>query len=135
MVKVMQHIRRVGQNHTFTPYTTVYLVISLPKIPKIPYTHHIYTHHIYKILANPTHTVLWVRVPRILVAPLHVQLFIRLVSTCLCVCVCVRLNVCVYSFPWFFSVLVQCEVNLCSYVKTTQPVFIIICVHYTSCSL
>ena len=37
---------RVGQNCTFTPYMTVYLVISLPKIP--------YKHRIYMVLANPT---------------------------------------------------------------------------------
>ena len=38
---------RVGQNHIYTPYMTVYLVISLPKIP--------YTHLIYMVLANPIH--------------------------------------------------------------------------------
>jgi len=35
---------RVGQN-VYVPYMTVYLVISLPKIP--------YIHHIYMVLANP----------------------------------------------------------------------------------
>jgi len=30
---------RVGQNRTYTPYMTVYLVIFLPKLP---YIHHIY---------------------------------------------------------------------------------------------
>ena len=29
------HIHEVGQNRTSTPYMTVYLVISLPKIPHI----------------------------------------------------------------------------------------------------
>jgi len=48
MVRV-QLIFRVGQNRIFTPYMTVYLVISLPKIP--------YIHRIYMVLANPTHTV------------------------------------------------------------------------------
>ena len=41
------HIFRVGQNRINTPYMTVYLVISLPKIP--------YIHRIYMVLANPTH--------------------------------------------------------------------------------
>ena len=38
-------MHRVGQNRIYTPYMTVYLVISLPKIP--------YTHRIYMVLANP----------------------------------------------------------------------------------
>ena len=41
------HIYRVGQNRIYTPYMTVYLVISLPKIP--------YVHRVYIVLANPTH--------------------------------------------------------------------------------
>jgi len=41
------HISRVGQNRIYTPYMTVYLVISLPKIP--------YVNRIYMVLANPTH--------------------------------------------------------------------------------
>ena len=36
---------RVGQNRIYTPYMTVYLIISLPEIP--------YIHHIYMVLANP----------------------------------------------------------------------------------
>jgi len=40
------HKCRVGQNRIYTPYMTVYLVISLPKIP--------YKHRIYMVLANPT---------------------------------------------------------------------------------
>jgi len=36
---------RVGQSRIYTPYMTVYLVISLPKIP--------YVDRIYMILANP----------------------------------------------------------------------------------
>ena len=36
---------RVGQNRIYTPYMTVYLVTSLPKIP--------YIHRIYMVLANP----------------------------------------------------------------------------------
>jgi len=43
-------ICRVGQNRIYTPYMTVYLVISLPKIP--------YIHRIYMVLANPIHMVL-----------------------------------------------------------------------------
>jgi len=38
---------RVGQNCIYAPYMTVYLVISLPKIP--------YIHRIYMVLANPRH--------------------------------------------------------------------------------
>jgi hypothetical protein len=38
---------RVGQNRIYTPYMTVYLVISLPKTP--------YIHRIYMVLANPMH--------------------------------------------------------------------------------
>ena len=33
----IHHICRVGQNRIYTPYMTVYLVISLPKIPYVPY--------------------------------------------------------------------------------------------------
>ena len=36
---------RVGQNRIYTPYMTVYLVISLPKIP--------YVNRIYMVLADP----------------------------------------------------------------------------------
>ena len=36
---------RVGQNRIYTPYMTVYMVSSLPKIP--------YTHRKYMVLANP----------------------------------------------------------------------------------
>jgi hypothetical protein len=39
---------RVGQNRIYTPYMTVYLVISLPKIP--------YIHRTYMVLANPNDT-------------------------------------------------------------------------------
>jgi len=42
-----QHMYRVGQNRIYTPYMTVYSVISLPKIPHM--------HRIYMVLANPTH--------------------------------------------------------------------------------
>ena len=42
-------IFRVGQNCIYTPYMTVYLMISLPKMP--------YIYRIYIILANPTHIV------------------------------------------------------------------------------
>jgi hypothetical protein len=37
---------RVGQNRIYAPYMTVYLVISLPKVP--------YIHRVYMVLANPT---------------------------------------------------------------------------------
>ena len=42
------HMTRVGQNRINTPYMTVYLVTSLPKIP--------YIHSIYMVLADPTLT-------------------------------------------------------------------------------
>jgi len=42
-------ICRVGQNRIYTPYMTVYIVISLPKIP--------YIHRIYMVLANPRNMV------------------------------------------------------------------------------
>ena len=38
---------RVGQNRIYTPYMTVYFVISLPKVP--------YVHRIYMVLANPSY--------------------------------------------------------------------------------
>ena len=41
---------RVGQNRIHTPYMTVYLMISLPKI--------LYIHRIYMVLANPTYVCL-----------------------------------------------------------------------------
>ena len=44
----MEVILRVGQNHIYTPYMTVCMVISLLKIP--------YVHRIYMVLANPRYT-------------------------------------------------------------------------------
>jgi hypothetical protein len=44
-------ICRVGQNRIYAPYLTVYMVISLPKIP--------YIHHIYMVLANPTYMTMY----------------------------------------------------------------------------
>jgi len=41
------HNTRVGQNRIYTPYMTVYLIISLQKLP--------YMHRIYMVLANPNH--------------------------------------------------------------------------------
>jgi hypothetical protein len=64
-VGLFRHISRVGQNCIYTPYMTVYMVNSLPKIP---YTHRIYIYiyyiYIYMVLANPTHFTLieWVEV-------------------------------------------------------------------------
>jgi hypothetical protein len=43
----LKNMIRVGQDRIYTPYMTVYLVISLPKIPWI--------HRIYMVLANPKH--------------------------------------------------------------------------------
>ena len=47
--------RKVGQNRIYTPYMTVYMVISLPKIP--------YTHRMYMVLANPRYAAssIWMR--------------------------------------------------------------------------
>jgi len=66
------HMRRVGQNRIYTPYMTVYMVNSLPKIP--------YTHRIYMVLANPTHVASlcpscaqWVLVVRLCVLVLLVD--------------------------------------------------------------
>ena len=41
----MSCLCRVGQDREHAPYMTLYLVLSLPKIP--------YLHCIYKVLANP----------------------------------------------------------------------------------
>jgi hypothetical protein len=43
----VMHMCRVGQDRTYTPYMTVYLVISQPNIP--------YLLRIYSVLANPTY--------------------------------------------------------------------------------
>ena len=43
------YIYRVGQNRVYAPFMTVYLVISLPKMP--------YIHRICMVLANLTYTV------------------------------------------------------------------------------
>jgi hypothetical protein len=42
----LHHLLRVGQNCIYTPYMTLYIVISLLKVP--------YIHRIYRVLANPT---------------------------------------------------------------------------------
>jgi hypothetical protein len=43
-----KYIYRVSHDRIYTPYMTLYLVISLPKIP--------YVHCIYMALANPIQT-------------------------------------------------------------------------------
>ena len=45
---ISNNIVTVGQNRMYTPYMTVYLVISLPNVP--------YIHCIYIFLANPKHS-------------------------------------------------------------------------------
>jgi hypothetical protein len=45
------YVVRVGQSRIYTPYITVYTVISLPKIP--------YIHRMYMVLANPICGVMW----------------------------------------------------------------------------
>jgi len=52
-VRWTYHMLRVGQNCMYTPYMTVYLVRSLPKILHI---NRIYI-YIYMVLADPTHAV------------------------------------------------------------------------------
>jgi len=47
LCEVSCHMRRAGQNCIYTPYMTVYSVISLPKVP--------YIQRICMVLANPTH--------------------------------------------------------------------------------
>jgi len=51
LTRILPNIRRVGQNCIYTPYMTVYFVISLPKLPNI--------HRIYMVLANPKYTVIY----------------------------------------------------------------------------
>ena len=46
--RLQEYIHRVGQDRIYTPYMTVYLMISLPKIP--------YMYRTYMVLANPIHT-------------------------------------------------------------------------------
>jgi len=45
LASVLIVICRVGQNSIYTPYMTVFLEISLPKVP--------YINRIYMVLANP----------------------------------------------------------------------------------
>jgi len=52
---------RVVQNRIYTPYMTVYLVISLPKLP--------YVHRIYMVLANPNYFI--IVLPFLLYPSLH----------------------------------------------------------------
>ena len=47
LVISLPKIPRVGQNRIYSPYVTVYLVISLPNIP--------YMHCVCMVLANPMH--------------------------------------------------------------------------------
>ena len=46
-LELLLHMYRVHQNRIYAPYMTVYVVISLPKMP--------YIRRIYMVLANPTH--------------------------------------------------------------------------------
>jgi len=48
--RTRRYIYRVGQNRIYTPYMTVYFVMSLPKIP--------YIHRIYMVLANPIYMII-----------------------------------------------------------------------------
>jgi hypothetical protein len=76
---------RVGQNHIYTPYLTVHLVICLPKKP--------YTHRIYMVMANPTVVLLnsrdpstsskttWVFESVPLLEPLQTQSFLKVMRS------------------------------------------------------
>ena len=64
------YISRVGQNRIYTYIYTVYLVISLPKIP--------YIHRIYMVLASPIYLVISLpkipyihRIYMVLVSPIY----------------------------------------------------------------
>ena len=64
------YIPRFGQSRIYSPYMTIYLVISLPNKP--------YVHRIYMVLANPIHTPnlnypFWGRVPHNLIT--HTMFF------------------------------------------------------------
>jgi hypothetical protein len=61
-------IYRVGHNRMYTPYMTVHLVISLPKL--------LYIHRIYMVLANPNylfgeHGNFWQGTPRYMATHVH----------------------------------------------------------------
>jgi len=139
------HIYRVGQNRIYTPYMTVYLVLSLPKIPYIygssqPY---IYTH-----IHTRTHALtflqmqLWYKVFEQLFEYFGKETLDALmcvsaraevvrhpepkpssVSVCvawLCLCVCVSV----------FVVLCVCQrVCMCVYVRAYACVCTCMCVH------
>jgi len=53
----ISHINWFGQKRTYTPYMTVYSVISLPKLP--------YIQRIYMVLANRTHLTKYAHPSRI----------------------------------------------------------------------
>jgi hypothetical protein len=76
MHMVLSRMIRVGQNRIYTPYMTVYLVISLPKIP---YIHRIYIYiyiYIYMVLANPTYDWLQHRSSLLLVCHFYIKYLI-----------------------------------------------------------
>jgi hypothetical protein len=83
---------RVGQDRVYTPYMTVYLVISRPKIP--------YIQRIYMVLANPSRVLSASHTSRLRLPsnkPDHTRDALHLASTtkwcvrvCACVCVCAR---------------------------------------------
>jgi hypothetical protein len=49
-IYIFRYVRRVDQNHIYTPYMTIYLIKSLPRIP--------YIHRIYMVLANSVYSVM-----------------------------------------------------------------------------
>ena len=83
-------ISRVGQNRIYTPYMTVYLLISLHKIP--------YIHRIYMVLANPSHISVCTNVASLYHHLNHLNYgwfraqrhALLNLSSCLCVLACVQ---------------------------------------------
>ena len=109
------HICRADQNRTYTPYMTVYLAISLPKILDM--------HRLYTILANPNHYTVPCGLNALAVqigisdidvtsynmylwqAPLDVDTW-DVNDKCVCMCACV--HVCNATCPWHFLSVLAC---------------------------
>jgi len=92
---------RVGQNRIYTPYMTVYLVLSLPKIP--------YINRIYMVLANSTYLLSSDRVSAIM------QAYLALAKVCMHAHVLALINVCTQC----------CEgkpcISMCIFMHTSLP--------------
>ena len=77
---------RFGQNHIYTPYMTIYLVVSLSKVP--------YINRIYIIMANPMY-VCWRGRGCVLILCLSDLPHLCAVRESMCMYVCACLYVCV----------------------------------------